>query len=70
MQALRRAAERWKEKDKTTRDLLLCGVSATLKAESCANAAHTLDEMDLPGFSMYKGLSHLDCTIPGFVLHQ
>lgn len=70
VQARRRAAERWKEKDKTTRELLLCAVSAMLKVECCSNAAHTLDEMDLLGFSMYEGLSGLDCTIPGFVLHH
>lgn len=69
-QARRRGAEKWKEKDKATRDLLLCGVSAMVKLECCSTAAHTLDEVDLIGYSMYHGLGGLDCTIQGFVLYH
>lgn len=69
-QARRRVAEKWKEKDKATRDLLLCAVSTIVKLECCASAAHTLDEVDLIGYSMYRVLSGLDCTIQGFVLHH
>ncbi|XP_070696756.1 peroxisomal N(1)-acetyl-spermine/spermidine oxidase-like [Pempheris klunzingeri] len=61
----RRAAERWKDEDKSTRQLLLCAVSALLKAECFASAAHTMDDIDMAGFCMYKGLTGLDCTIPG-----
>ncbi|XP_070772619.1 peroxisomal N(1)-acetyl-spermine/spermidine oxidase-like [Enoplosus armatus] len=64
-EARHRAAERWKDKDKTTRELLLCAVSTMLKAECCASATHTMDEIDLAGFNMYKSLAGLDCTFPG-----
>lgn len=70
VQTRRRAAERWTEGDKIPSKLLLCGVSALLKMECFTNAAHTLDELDLPGFSIYKGLKGLDCELPGFVFHS
>lgn len=70
MQTRRRAAERWAEGQKIPRKLLLCGVSALLKMECFTNAAHTLDELDLPGFTIYKGLKGLDCELPGFVFHS
>lgn len=70
MQTRRRAAERWAEGEKIPRKLLLCGVSALLKMECFTNAAHTLDELDLPGFTIYKGLKGLDCELPGFVFHS
>ncbi|XP_068182943.1 peroxisomal N(1)-acetyl-spermine/spermidine oxidase-like isoform X2 [Antennarius striatus] len=60
-----RTAERWKDKDATTRALLRCAISARLKEECCTNAAHTMDEIDLSGFEMYKDLCGLDCMIPG-----
>uniref|UniRef100_A0A3Q3WHY1 Amine oxidase domain-containing protein n=1 Tax=Mola mola TaxID=94237 RepID=A0A3Q3WHY1_MOLML len=61
----RRAAERCKEKDATTRQLLLCAFNALLKDECSSNAAHTLDEIDVVGFGIYKNLRGLDCTIRG-----
>lgn len=64
-EARRRAAESWKDKDETTRRLLLCAISATLKGECCSSATHTMDDIDLVGFCMYKSLSGLDCTLPG-----
>lgn len=70
VQTQRRAAERWKDDDKTPRKLLLCGVSALVKAECFTNGTHTLDEVDLPGFSIYKSLKGLDCKLPGFVFHN
>lgn len=70
VQAQRRAAQRWKDDSKTPRKLLLCGVNALLKTECFTNGTHTLDEVDLIGFSIYKGLKGLDCTIPGFVFHN
>lgn len=70
VQAQQRAAEKWKDKDKNTQELLLCGLSAKLKDEVCASATHTMDEVDLAGFSMFEGLSGLDCNLPGFVLQH
>ncbi|GAA6213838.1 peroxisomal N(1)-acetyl-spermine/spermidine oxidase-like isoform X1 [Lates japonicus] len=63
-EARQRAAERWKDKDETTRELLQCAISTMLKVECCANATHTMDEIDLAGFCMYKSLAGLDCTFP------
>lgn len=65
VQARQRAAEKWKDEDETTRELLLCAVSTMLKVECCASATHTMDEIDLAGFWMYKSLAGLDCTLPG-----
>lgn len=70
VQTRRRAAERWAEGERIPRKLLLCGVSALLKMECFTNAAHTLDELDLPGFCIYKGLKGLDCELPEFVFHS
>lgn len=38
-----------------------------LKFECCSSAGHTMDELDLGGFCMYKDLKGLDCTFPEFV---
>ncbi|KAG7511777.1 peroxisomal N(1)-acetyl-spermine/spermidine oxidase-like [Solea senegalensis] len=62
VQALRRAGERWK--DKTTRELLLCAISTLLKKECCEQGTHTMDDVDLAGFTMFKYLPGLDCTLP------
>nr|XP_043902230.1 peroxisomal N(1)-acetyl-spermine/spermidine oxidase-like [Solea senegalensis] len=62
MAALRRAGERWK--DKTTRELLLCAISTLLKKECCEQGTHTMDDVDLAGFTMFKYLPGLDCTLP------
>ncbi|XP_074532011.1 peroxisomal N(1)-acetyl-spermine/spermidine oxidase-like [Halichoeres trimaculatus] len=64
-EARKRAAERWGNKERTTREQLLCAVSAVLKGECCSSATHTMENIDLLGFSMYKSLPGLDCTIPG-----
>uniref|UniRef100_UPI0037E9A11D peroxisomal N(1)-acetyl-spermine/spermidine oxidase-like n=1 Tax=Semicossyphus pulcher TaxID=241346 RepID=UPI0037E9A11D len=64
-EARQRAAVRWKDKDKTTQEQRLCAVSAMLKGECCSSATHTMDNIDLVGFCMYKNLSGLDCTFPG-----
>ncbi|XP_062257223.1 peroxisomal N(1)-acetyl-spermine/spermidine oxidase-like isoform X2 [Platichthys flesus] len=59
-----RAAERWKDKDETTRELLMCAISTLLKLECCDSAAHSMDDLDLAGFTLFKNLDGLDCTIP------
>lgn len=68
VQAQRRAAERWKDKDGSTRDLLFCALSALFKLECCSNASNSMDDLDFAGFCTYENLSGLDCTIQGFVL--
>lgn len=67
VQARQRAAKRWKGKDEATRKLLMCAVSTMLKVECCSSATHSMDELDLAGFSMYEDLKGLDCTFPKFV---
>ncbi|XP_042372914.1 peroxisomal N(1)-acetyl-spermine/spermidine oxidase-like, partial [Plectropomus leopardus] len=63
-EARQRAAERWADKDKSTRDLLLCAISAMLKFECCSSATATMDEVDMAGYNTYKALAGLDCTLP------
>ncbi|XP_023139494.2 peroxisomal N(1)-acetyl-spermine/spermidine oxidase-like [Amphiprion ocellaris] len=63
-QAQLRTAEKWKDKDETTRQLLLCALSTMLKFECCASATPSMDEIDLAGFSVYKDLKGVDCTFP------
>lgn len=68
VQAQRRAAEKWKDKDETIRSLLFCALSALFKLECCSNASNSMDDIDLAGFCTYESLSGLDCKIQGFVL--
>nr|XP_054606042.1 peroxisomal N(1)-acetyl-spermine/spermidine oxidase [Nothobranchius furzeri] len=60
----RRAAKRWNEKDKNTRKLLLGAIDTMLKEECCASATHSMDTLDLVGFSMYENIEGVDCTFP------
>lgn len=69
VQAQRRAAERWKDKDETTRKLLCCALSALFKLECCSSASNSMDDIDLRGFCTYESLSGRDCRIQGFVPH-
>lgn len=70
MQAKRRAAEAWKDKDEATRNLLFSALSALFKVECCSNASNSMDDIDLTGFCTYENLKGLDCTIQGFVLRH
>uniref|UniRef100_A0A3B5B7B5 Peroxisomal N(1)-acetyl-spermine/spermidine oxidase-like n=1 Tax=Stegastes partitus TaxID=144197 RepID=A0A3B5B7B5_9TELE len=63
-QAQKKTAKKWKKKDETTRQLLLSAISTMLKFECCASATPSMDEIDLAGFSMHKGLKGVDCTLP------
>lgn len=65
-----RAAEKWKDINPATRSLLLCVISNMLKGECCINGAHSMDEVGLGVFGLYKSLPGLDCTFPGFVLEH
>lgn len=62
--AQNQAAGRWKDEDETTRQLLLSAFSTMLKFECCGTATHSMDDIDLAGFSMYKSLRGVDCTLP------
>ncbi|KAG7236345.1 hypothetical protein INR49_001042, partial [Caranx melampygus] len=60
-----RASELWKNMDANTRSLQLCTITTLLKAECCVNGVHSLDEVGLGAFGIYKTLPGLDCTFPG-----
>ncbi|KAI1894289.1 hypothetical protein AGOR_G00114290 [Albula goreensis] len=62
-EARRRAAELWD--DAATRDLRLATMSMLLKLECCISGTHTMDDVGLGAFGMYKTLPGLDCTFPG-----
>ncbi|XP_033956157.1 peroxisomal N(1)-acetyl-spermine/spermidine oxidase-like isoform X1 [Pseudochaenichthys georgianus] len=63
--AEQRAAEKWKNIDAATRCLRLCVISNMLKVECCFNGAHSMDEVGLGAYGLYKTLPGLDCTFPG-----
>ncbi|KAK5602294.1 hypothetical protein CRENBAI_014178 [Crenichthys baileyi] len=60
----RRTAKRWKNKDKSSRRLLLGAISTMMKEECCSSATHSMEELDLVGFSMYQSIKGVDCTFP------
>ncbi|TNN58329.1 Peroxisomal N(1)-acetyl-spermine/spermidine oxidase [Liparis tanakae] len=62
---LQRAAEKWKDIDATTRSLRLCMITSMLKLECCINGSHSMDEVGLGAYGLYKTLPGLDCTFPG-----
>ncbi|KAM3606035.1 uncharacterized protein V6R79_009707 [Siganus canaliculatus] len=59
------AAEKWKNIDSTSRGLRLGLISTMLKVEACVNGTHSLDEVGLGAYGLYKTLPGLDCTFPG-----
>lgn len=61
-------AERWKDTDATTRSLRMSAIGNLLKAECCVNATHSVDELGLASYGLYKTPPGLDCTFPGFVI--
>ncbi|MED6252883.1 hypothetical protein ATANTOWER_018688, partial [Ataeniobius toweri] len=63
-EALRRTAKKWKNKDKSTRQLLLGAINTLLKEECYSSATHSMDELDLVGFSMYQSIKGVDCIFP------
>ncbi|XP_062257224.1 peroxisomal N(1)-acetyl-spermine/spermidine oxidase-like [Platichthys flesus] len=60
-----RSEEKWKDIDTNTRSLQLCTISNMLKVECSVNGAHSLDEVGLGAYGLYKTLPGLDCTFPG-----
>ncbi|XP_047458117.1 peroxisomal N(1)-acetyl-spermine/spermidine oxidase [Mugil cephalus] len=63
-EVLQRAAENWKDIDPTARSLRLCMISNLLKGECCVNGTHSMDEVGLGAFGLYKTLPGLDCIFP------
>lgn len=64
-EVVKRAADKWKDMDSSTRSLQLCVISNLLKVECCVNGTHSMDEVGLGAFGQYKTLPGLDCTFPG-----
>nr|XP_046258881.1 peroxisomal N(1)-acetyl-spermine/spermidine oxidase-like isoform X2 [Scatophagus argus] len=60
-----RAAEKWKDVDVSTRSLQMSAIRTMLKVECCVNGTHSMDEVGLGAFGLYKTLPGLDCTFPG-----
>ncbi|KAG7462507.1 hypothetical protein MATL_G00185600 [Megalops atlanticus] len=64
-EAARRTAEEWRDEPADTRALQLAMMSMLLKLECCISGTHTMDDVGLGAFGMYKTLPGLDCTFPG-----
>lgn len=62
-EALRISNEEWK--DDEARKLRQAMFSTLLKLECGVNGTHTMDDVALKTFGMYKSLPGLDCTFPG-----
>ncbi|XP_029376195.1 peroxisomal N(1)-acetyl-spermine/spermidine oxidase isoform X2 [Echeneis naucrates] len=60
-----RVAEIWKDVDANTRTLQMGAISSMLKVECSVNGTHSLDEVGLGAYGLYKTLPGLDCTFPG-----
>ncbi|XP_074532681.1 peroxisomal N(1)-acetyl-spermine/spermidine oxidase-like isoform X1 [Halichoeres trimaculatus] len=60
----KQAVEEWKDVDAKTRSLRLCAISHLLKQQCCVNGTHSMDEVGLGAFGLYKCLPGLDCTFP------
>ncbi len=60
----RLAPEEWK-KDQANTALKLGMINTLLKVECCVSGTHTVDDVGLGAFGMYKTLPGLDCTFPG-----
>ncbi|TKS85534.1 Peroxisomal N(1)-acetyl-spermine/spermidine oxidase [Collichthys lucidus] len=61
----RQAAEKWKDVDAAALSTRLHVVSNLLKVECCVNGSHSMDDVGLGAFGLYKTLPGLDCTFPG-----
>lgn len=68
LQMHQRAAEKWKDIDAAKKSLQMCAISNMLKIECCVNGTHSLDDVGLGAWGLYKTLPGLDCTFPGLVL--
>lgn len=62
-EALRISNAEWKEDE--ARKLRQALLSSLMKLECSISGTHTMDDVDLEAFGMYKSLPGLDCTFPG-----
>lgn len=62
-EALRISSEEWKED--TSQKLRQALFSTLMKLECGISGTHTMNDVDLEAFGMYKSLPGLDCTFPG-----
>uniref|UniRef100_A0A8C1UU38 Amine oxidase domain-containing protein n=1 Tax=Cyprinus carpio TaxID=7962 RepID=A0A8C1UU38_CYPCA len=60
----RLAPEEWKENQANTA-IKMAMINTLLKLECCVSGTHTMDDVGLGAFGMYKTLPGLDCTFPG-----
>ncbi|CAJ1067563.1 Hypothetical predicted protein [Xyrichtys novacula] len=60
----KQAAEEWKDVDAKTRSLRLGMINNMLKQQCCINGTHSMDEVGLGAYGLYKTLPGLDCTFP------
>ncbi|KAF4105872.1 hypothetical protein G5714_013534 [Onychostoma macrolepis] len=60
----RLAPEEWKE-DQANTEIKMAMINTLLKLECCVSGTHTMDDVGLGAFGMYKTLPGLDCTFPG-----
>lgn len=63
-EAERLAPEEWKE-DRDNFAVRMAMINTLLKLECCVSGTHTMDDVGLGAFGMYKTLPGLDCTFPG-----
>uniref|UniRef100_UPI0037E7C9B7 peroxisomal N(1)-acetyl-spermine/spermidine oxidase-like n=1 Tax=Semicossyphus pulcher TaxID=241346 RepID=UPI0037E7C9B7 len=63
-EAKQQAAEKWKDVDENTRSLRMCVISNMMKEHCCVNGTHSMDEVGLGAYGLYKTLPGLDCTFP------
>lgn len=57
------AAAEWREGE-AARELRLAMMSTMLKLECCISGTHSMDQVGLGAYGMYKTLLGLDCTFP------
>ncbi|CAL8256689.1 unnamed protein product [Lota lota] len=57
-----RAEKQWQAEGARTRAQWMCLISNQLKLECSINGSHTMDEVSLGAFGLYKTLPGLDCT--------
>ncbi|KAF5910197.1 peroxisomal N(1)-acetyl-spermine/spermidine oxidase, partial [Clarias magur] len=62
-EALRISNDEWK--DDEAKKLRQAMFSTMIKLECGVSGTHTMDDVDLESFGMYKSLPGLDCTFPG-----
>ena len=62
VQARLRAEQQWQALAPRTRARRMCLISNLLKVECSVNGSHSMDQVSLAAFGLYKTLPGLDCT--------